>query len=376
MIFPIRTDRQLRQTPWVNISLIVINTFVFVLTLQGVIDRDRFMLDPVWPRLVQYISYQFMHGGWMHLIGNMLFLYVFGNSVEDRLGKVGYLSFYLSGGVLAGLGHSLVNYESVLGASGSCAAVTGAYLALFPLSNVTLVYWFYIIGTFELPSMLLILFKVGQDLVFQLGGMGGVAYLAHLSGYACGFGVGMGLLWARLLPREPYDLLTLIEQRRRRAQFKALTRRGYKPWEGAGAGVPAKDGKAPQASAEQEQIMQLREQVIDGLKRRDLDSAVDRYAALLQSDPNQVMSQQHQLDLANHLMVTERYDLAAGAYELFLNIYGGYAQHEQVELILALIYVRYLDRGQRARELLNQALPRLHDPEQKTLAQQILDELG
>ncbi len=376
MIFPIRTDRQLRHTPWVNISLIAVNTIVFAMTVQGAVDVDRFMLDPTSPRLVHYVGYQFLHGSLMHLLGNMLFLYVFGNSVEDRLGKVAYLAFYLSGGVIAGLGHGLVNDVPVLGASGSVAAVTGAYLALFPLSNVTLVYWYFFIGSFELPSMILILFKVGLDLVYQLAGMGGVAYLAHLSGYVCGFAVGMCLLWSRLLSREPYDLLTLLEQRRRRAKFKALTRSGYQPWEGGGSGPTAKAGADAPSSAEQEQTMRLREKVVDDLNRYDLSSAADRYVELVQTDPNQVMSQQHQLDLANQLMVTERYDLAAGAYESFLSTYGSYAQHEQVELILALIYVRYLDRGQRARELVNRAMPRLHDPHQKKLAQEILDELG
>ena len=376
MIFPIRTDRQLRHTPWVNISLIAANTLVFVMTRQGAVDVHQFMLDPASPKLVQYVSYQFLHGNFAHLAGNMLFLYVFGNSVEDRLGKVGYLVFYLTGGVVAGLGHGVINLAPVLGASGSVAAVTGAYLALFPLSNVTLVYWYLIIGSFELPSMLLILFKIGLDLVYQFAGMGGVAYLAHLSGYACGFAVGMSLLWSRLLSREPYDLLTLLEQRRRRAQFRALTRSGYQPWEGSGIGPPPKKGVAAPSSAEQGRTMRLREQVIEDLKKHDLSSAADRYVALLEVDSDQVMSQQHQLDLANHLMVTERYDLAARAYESFLNTYRSYAQHEQIELILALIYVRYIDHAERAQELIERAMPRLHDGHQKKLAQEMLDEMA
>ncbi|MDP6058687.1 MAG: hypothetical protein QGH33_07330, partial [Pirellulaceae bacterium] len=83
-----------------------------------------------------------------------------------------------------------------------------------------------------------------------------------------------------------------------------------------------------------------------------------------------------QLDLANHLMERQRYDLASRAYELFLTAYKKYTQHEQVELILALIYVRYLDHPERARELLNVALPCLQDSQQKDLAERILGELG
>jgi membrane associated rhomboid family serine protease len=374
MFFPIRTDRRLQHTPWLNVSLICANVAVFVVWQRA--DVRPYMLNPVEPRLFQYVSYQFLHDGWMHLAGNMLFLYVFGNSVEDRLGKFGYLCFYLAGGIIAGLGHGLVEQSPVLGASGSCAAVTGAYLALFPLSNVTLFYWFFFIGTFEVPSMLLILFNAGKDLVFQLGGAGQVAYLAHLSGYAFGFAIGMGLLWVRLLPREPYDLLSLIARQRRRAQFRSLTRSGYEPWSGKAPSSMTADGEPAEQTPDQQRALELREKLLESLRAQDRDAAVDHYASLLDLNPDQVMSQQHQLDLANHLMTRERYDLAARAYELFLGTFSSYAQKEQIELILALIYVRYLERGQRARELVHKALPRLREPEQKALAEQILQELG
>src|SRR5690606_12485309 len=135
------------------------------------------------------------------------FLWVFGNAVEDRLGRVGYLCFYLAGGVIAGLGHALMEPSPVLGASGAVAAVTGAYLVLFPLTNVTIVYFFFIIGAFEVSSMVLIFFRVVTDLVFHFLGIGDVAYMAHLAGYGFGFVIALGLLLGRMLPREPYDLL-------------------------------------------------------------------------------------------------------------------------------------------------------------------------
>jgi len=118
-----------------------------------------------------------------------------------------------------------------------------------------------------------------------------------------------------------------------------------------------------------------RQRVSEALNQHNLDAATDLYATLLDHDPASVMSQQQQLDLANHLMLRQRYDLAARAYELFLNAYKTYTQCEQVELILALIYVRYLDRRQRAHELLTHALSRLRDEQQRALAQQILADL-
>jgi len=374
MFFPIRTDRRLQRTPWVNYSLIGTNLVVFLLTDQGRSQNlvGRLMLFSPQPSWWQFISYQFLHAGWMHLLGNMLFLYVFGNSVEDRLGKFSYLMFYLAGGVIAGLGHALVESAPVLGASGAVAGVSGAYLALFPLSNVTIVYLFIFIGTFEISSMMLILFQIGQDAFMFIGRFGGVAYLAHLSGYAYGFTIGIGLLWMRLLNREPYDLLTLISHRRRRSQFKTMARQGYRPWDHQHAesgNVPADD------SPEKIRIMEMRSRISSLIAAHDVAGAAGLYVQLLGLDPNQIMAQQLQLDLANQLMVQERYDDASRAYELFLQTFTKYQHREQIELIMGLIYGRYLDRHERAWELLSAALPKLHEQDQIDLAQAVLAEI-
>ncbi len=398
IFFPTGTDRQLKRTPWVNYTLIAINVVVFIMTLSNValVDQYFYALDaavntgaiipdrpwvlnyyllPGDGSVLQYFSYQFLHAGWMHLIMNMLFLYVFGNGVEDRLGKVAYLFFYLAGGIVAGLGHGLMETNPVLGASGSVAAVTGAYLALFPLSNVTIVYWFIVPGAFEVSSMLLILFQVAQDAMFQLGGIGNTAYLAHLAGYACGFAVGMGLLMSRILPREPYDMLSLIEHRRRRAQFNKLSKQGYRPWEHNKPRDLSGQGDAPVVTEQEASIMQARSAISAALNGHDQPKAADLYVDLLNLHPEQVMGQQQQLDIASQLMSEGRYEDSASAYQLFLVTYKGYADRQQVQLILGLIFARYLDQRQRAKELLTEAIPRLHG-EDLTLAKQVLSEIG
>ncbi len=380
--FPIRTDRRLKRTPWMNYALIAINIVIFILTAQQVaqaqqhfgVSITRFYLFPEQPQLWQFVTYQFLHADWQHLLGNMIFLYVFGNSVEDRLGKLGYLAFYLAGGIAAGIGHSLVEPNPVLGASGAVAAVTGAYLALFPLTDVTILYWFvFIIDTFIVSSLVLILFRVAVDTYFFLGNVGNTAYLAHLSGYGFGFVVGMGMLWCRLLPREPYDLLALIEQKRRRASFRRMTQKGYQPWESGSAGSKAR-GKAKPLSPEQEALMEERAAISEALQRESPSEAARLYRQLLQRDPTQVMSQQAQLDLANQLMADAMYDDAAAAYELFVQQYGKYNQLAHVQLILGLIYARYLDQPARAREVLDEARPFLVG-EDATLAESVLSDL-
>jgi membrane associated rhomboid family serine protease len=380
MFIPLRTDRSLRHTPWVNYALILVNVICFI-----AINPDRspeltrdLMLWPVAPQLHQFITYQFMHADWMHLLGNMLFLYVFGNSLEDRLGKIGYLAFYLAGGVIAGLGFAMLENNPVLGASGSVAAVTGAFLALFPMTNVTLLFFFIFISTFQVSSMLLILFQIGQDLLmYMINRDGGVAYLAHISGYAFGFLVGMGLLWLRLLAREPYDLLSMLEQRRRRAQFRSMTSKGYHPWDHAGSRYQPGRAEPVQLTEKELQIMDIRSRISQAAANHDFTTASQLYKQLIAVDPDQVMPPRLQLDIANHMTAHGDHAYAAGAYELYLNTFKDNPHdREQVELMLGLIYARYLNRWQRAKELLTSAGARTTDPNLKALVQQTLADIS
>ncbi len=408
IIFPLGTDRRLQRTPWVNYALIAANVGIFLFTERQIkaissavqqyyqhaienIDRPdiRAFLDdnplyqaylqPETLQLSQFFTYQFLHADLLHLIGNMLFLFVFGNAVEDRLGKIGYLAFYLAGGVLAGLGHVYTSHAPVLGASGSVAAVTGAFLALFPLANITLGYWIIIVfDTFVVSAIVLILFRVAQDFIFNFSGIGGVAYMAHLAGYAYGFSAGMAVLMLRLVDREPYDMLTLLEQKRRRSQFKRLSQKdGYHPWDTARPGkgeAPPKPGDAGELTDEQRDLMERRAVISKAVAAHDLPGAAAAYAALLEQYPDQVMPQQTQLDLANQLMAEQKHAVAARAYELLLSKFHTYTDAAQVKLILGLIYARYLDEPGRARELLTEATPRLVGDERQ-LAEKVLSDL-
>jgi len=174
MILPIRTSIRPRRTPYANYALIAVNVIIFFLTYgphrhlvagQLVVVpvrhwAEQFMLTPDGWHLWQFVSYAFLHGGLMHIIGNMYFLYLFGNNVNDKLGHTGYLCLYLGGSVFAGIGHIILHTNPVLGASGAVAAVTGAYLVLFPQTLITILYWFFFIGTMEVPALYFIIFKL------------------------------------------------------------------------------------------------------------------------------------------------------------------------------------------------------------------------
>lgn len=392
MVFPVATNRRMKHVPWVNYALIGANVLVFLMTYREValfgpalvqgytleqvmayLPVIRFYLWPNQPQLYQFITYQFLHQDWMHLFFNMLFLWVFGNEVEERLGKVGYLAFYLAGGVLAGLAHALpADAGPILGASGAVAGVTGAYLALFPMTDITIILFFF--GAFEVRSIALILFKIAQDAVFHFLGVGNVAYTAHLMGYGYGFVVCMALLLTRILPRNDQDLLSVIRHRWRHHAFKRLTRRGGYPWDLAKATDPIPADQAASLDPAQQALMERRAAILEALARADRPKAAQLYADLLKTDARQVLSQQAQLDVAHQLMSEGRYDTAATAYELMLARYPAYHDRDQVRLILGLIYARYLDEKDRARLLLKEALPGLGG-ENKALAQEVLDQV-
>jgi membrane associated rhomboid family serine protease len=139
------------------------------------------------------LSAMFLHGGLLHLLGNMLFLFVFGNNVEDRLGRVRYLLFYLACGYAATYGFALANptsQETLVGASGAIAGVLGAYLVLFPRARVTSLIPFLFFIPIWLPAWVVLgSWFVLQWLYFQGAGTAqgaGVAYLAHVVGFVVG----------------------------------------------------------------------------------------------------------------------------------------------------------------------------------------------
>jgi membrane associated rhomboid family serine protease len=161
---------------------------------------------PVWLTL---LTSMFMHGGLLHLLGNMLFLWIFGNNIEDSMGRFRFIAFYLAGGLVALLAQTLLEPDSTaptIGASGAVAAVLGGYALLYPRARVkTLVIIIFFITLIELPALLVLglwfLIQVlygTAELAQPVGGMGGVAYFAHIGGFI------FGLLLIKLVANRPH----------------------------------------------------------------------------------------------------------------------------------------------------------------------------
>lgn len=403
--FPLRTDRPLRGTPWANYALILLNVVVFALQkLSGqfqagggpdwlrALNLSSYSLNPGEPHLVHFITYAFLHGSWWHLISNMVFLYIMGNNVSDKLGQIGYVAFYLGGAVMGGVAYVLLStpmaagvYAPVVGASGAVAAVSGAFLVLFPRTNVTCVYFlFVLIGAFEIPALMLVPMFFATDVVMSLMGSSEVAHTAHIGGTLFGVGVSLAMAGAKLLPRDQWDLWALLQRWNRRRQYRTMVASGWNPYasfppamQSAGGGSRGSRGEVEELEdPRQRQVAELRAQVSEAMAHRNLSGAADLYLQLRAMDPNQVLSRNAQLDIANQLAELSRYTEAAEAYELFLKHYPAAEQHAHVELLTGLLYSRYLDDPARARAKLEHALPRLSSTKEIELAQSELTRLS
>jgi len=328
-----------------------------------------FMLYPDQPALWQFVSYAFLHGGPMHIIGNMYFLYIFGRNVNARLGNLSYICLYLGGAIFSGIGHSLLSSHPVLGASGAIAAVTGIYLALFPQSLITVLFWFfYFIRTFEFSALYFIVFKLifWDNVLEPQFAPAGISYGAHLAGYAFGIAAMLILLSTGLLKSSQFDLWAMIKRFYRRRQYRNSVAAGYNPFAGQNTAGPvkAKEVKTPAQREKEEKIMNLRALIAQRVSQVNLPAAVESYTQLMQLDPDQVLPRQHLLDIANQLTASARHAEAAQAYETFLNRYGNYEYIEQVQLMLGILYARYLNQPGQAAENLRRAREKLSDPGQ------------
>jgi len=207
-VFPLKDTVRSREVPLVNLALIGLNVVVFLYEASlppWALQRFLFAYGLVPARLFAgdagavptLITSQFLHGGWFHLISNMWALWIFGDNVEDRMGHLRYLVFYLVAGVVAGLAQAFVNPGAtvpMVGASGALSGVLGAYLVLFPGARViTLVPLFFLPWFVEVPAVLyLALWFFSQvfnglfSLAVPVTAYGGVAWWAHIGGFVAG----------------------------------------------------------------------------------------------------------------------------------------------------------------------------------------------
>ena len=224
-MIPFRDNIPSRSFPIITVFIILINiaAFLYELSLGPSLDGfvSQFSVIPAqvlsWPGsdltltavALPFVTSMFLHGGWMHLIGNMWYLWIFGDNVEDRLGHLNFFLFYILCGLGAGIVHTILNAGSAvpsLGASGAIAGVLGAYVVSYPFARVlTLVPIFFFIQVIEIPALIVLgfwfvmQFLSGAASLASAAGAnaGGVAWWAHVGGFV------IGIILLRVFPRQP-----------------------------------------------------------------------------------------------------------------------------------------------------------------------------
>lgn len=203
-MFPLRDENPTRRAPVVTYGLVALCAAVWIGVQGAGLDPSRFeasvarfgavpleVLTPGEGRRGTLVTSMFLHGGWLHLIGNLWFLWIFGNNVEDTLGRGRFLLFYLVAGVLAALAHVASNPGSavpMVGASGAISGVMGAYLVLFPRARVkTLLFLLILITIVEVPAWVYLVYWFSLQLASSAWTVGsGVAFWAHIGGFVVG----------------------------------------------------------------------------------------------------------------------------------------------------------------------------------------------
>jgi len=218
-VIPLRDVIPSRTVPFITITIIVINALAWFVELgQGPRELNRFLylygLVPGDFRAATLVTSMFLHGSWSHILGNMLYLWIFGDNVEDRCGHARFVVFYLLCGFAAGFGQILMNPDSMIptiGASGAIAGIMGAYFVLYPHSRVLTFIPFPLFNIVEVPAIFLLgfwflmqLFNAGTVAATAGTSGGGVAFAAHVVGFV--FGVAGIFLFRKREPRQQWEM--------------------------------------------------------------------------------------------------------------------------------------------------------------------------
>ena len=361
-MIPLGTDRITRKTP-TTITIIVLNIAIFLLISLGLnaqstataskaAEIEQFGvfypgLQMVLTHPWTLVTYAFLHdpSGLSHVAFNMLFLWIFGRAVEDRLGSIWFAVFYIAGAIVAALGQWLISPAPMIGASGAIAAATGAFAALCPRSRVRVLFFFTII---EIPGIVLVLIFVGLDLFGQLGqsvsstSRGGIAYSAHLFGYAFGMLTMLTLLGSGILKRTEFDLFFIMKQMKRRREMRAAVNQSRSPWVND---ISTLSVATPQATPDVLRAgIPMRRQLSDSDAKRELHDAGTRWSR-------------------------GEFSAAANAWERFAQRFPSHPDSDGALLLAAVTHARKLNDPTRARELAQRLVDRVPAATIETLAQ-------
>jgi membrane associated rhomboid family serine protease len=218
MIIPYSTEVLITKWPFSNLAIMGGCIVSFIVLLANGFSApvlDAMILTGWNP--VGLIGHQFIHAGFMHLLFNMLYLWVFGNAVCEKIGNLAFAGTFLLAGVAAGGIHIILDGDPAVGASGAINGIVGLYLVLYPINRINCFFWFFRPGTFDISGYWIIIFWFIVDAWNAFTGAdNGIAYWAHVGGFLSGFGMGILFLKTGVARMARYDNPTLLDYMSRR----------------------------------------------------------------------------------------------------------------------------------------------------------------
>jgi membrane associated rhomboid family serine protease len=389
MLLPIGDDNPTIRTPWVHYGIITLNVLVFLYmltlpeqTLEAFANAWGFV--PAHFNWVSLFTALYIHGGILHIFGNLLFLYIVGDNVEDRMGHLGYFVFYHATGAVGNLAHMGLDPTSAIatvGASGAISGVMGAYAAFYPNAKIRLWYWlgFFFTGrTYISAKWAVGLWFAEQVVLILIFGETGVAYSAHIAGLV--FGVLIALILRFTLLRE-YDVIPRILKPQPGPEASGWGRPEPVPAEAEAEGepwgetlpqphvpLPAPAAVRPTSRRGEPEKTDEREGVLRSLRTGDPRAAYDYFTHAVAAHHPDVLDEPTMMLLADALLAAKRYGAAAHVYDVTLHAYPEGRDSPEAAFRLGMILSREFRDYTHARAHLKHAWRDHPDPGRKAQA--------
>ena len=405
MIIPIGDDNPSTRIPWVNYALIAINVVVFAVvnefgSLSAAVSREWGFV-PNDPRWYTFVTSAFLHGDFFHILGNLLFLWIFGDNVEDKLGHVLYFLFYVVAGALACAFYLLFTGFAggsvpLVGASGAIAGAMGCYMVFFPNARIRFFYWFFFFFMGVVPIRakwslgIWIMLNLMWWLLLKSQYVTGVAYAAHVGGFAVGIGVAI-LTKQRLVsmgrvvqgdrmtgfaPEEP----TPRPKREETYRPQSFQHAGSEPVAPEEPSVPRfdRDYVSPriQTDRSHEGFFGTEEAIVTCMSTGQMDLALEKYRDYVRMRHAKALPSRAQIEIAAEMFKLKDFEGALEAYRRYLARYPTGPDAPEAKFRLGVILSRYRKEYFRAREYLLQAVVEHPDPKIVTFGRNELDRIA
>ena len=386
MLFPIGDDNPSERVPYVTYGIVAVNALVFLVVNQFGQIPNRVAFEwgflPAHPHWYTFFTSMFLHADLLHIVGNLWFLWIVGDNVEDKLGHAVYLGFYLlSGAVAVGFYMLFTEFGAgrtpLIGASGAIAGVLGCYMLLFPNARIRIFYWvfFFFLGVMAVRAK----WVIGAWLVLQLIDwfatsnqyMGGVAYAAHVGGFLVGIGVAL-MVRGRLVRAGRLDLRDPVAPSRGRTGRSVgptgtEARTAPRPWP-----TPVFENPRHLKERDGTDFFGTEEAIADNVKSGLLDVAVERYREYVRMPHAKPLPAWAQIEIAAELFRRKDYEGAMEAYRRYVGHHATGPDAAEAKFRLGVILSRHRREYFRAREYLVQAAMEHPDPQIAAFAREEL----